>query len=73
MGSSSTPALKNQTEFSLREIMIMTPRELENKIFQFKEDSFKRQNMNKILKSIVKGLQYVNFVEGNFLPTFKQF
>jgi hypothetical protein len=33
MGSTETPALKNQTEFSLREIMIMTPRELENKIF----------------------------------------
>lgn len=66
-------ALRTQSEFSLREIMIMTPRELENKIFCFKGGDAKKTNMNKALKSIVKGLQYVNFVDENFLPTFKQF
>ena len=50
--------------------MIMTPRELENKIFCFKGD-LKSTKMNKVLKSVVKGLQYVNFVDETFLPTFK--
>jgi hypothetical protein len=35
--------LRNQSEFSLREIMIMTPRELENKIFCFKDDKHKKK------------------------------
>lgn len=50
----------------------MTPRELENKIFCFKNNA-KISNMNRALKSIVKGLQYVNFVDENLLPTLKQF
>jgi hypothetical protein len=47
--------------------MIMTPRELENKIFCFKEET-KNSNIHKMLKSVVKGLQYVNFVDESFLP-----
>jgi hypothetical protein len=57
----------------LREIMIMTPRELENKIFCFKDDKHKKRNISKLLKSIVKGLSYINHVDEGFLPSFKQF
>jgi hypothetical protein len=51
----------------------MTPRQLENKIFCFKDDKNKKRNLSKLLKSIVKGLSYVNYVDEDFLPTFKQF
>jgi hypothetical protein len=53
--------------------MIMTPRQLENKIFCFKDGKNKKRNLSKLLKSIVKGLSYFNYVDEDFLPTFKQF
>ena len=65
--------IHNQSEYSLREIMIMSPTELQNKMFCFKDAKNQDKNVNKLLKSIVKGLSYVNYVDEEFLPTFKQF
>lgn len=48
----------------------MTPKELENKIFCFKDDKHKKRNLSKLLKNIVKGLSYVNFKDEDYLPTY---
>jgi len=57
-------------DYSLRQIMIMDQAELEKLIFCFNYQNQYLKRFNFLIKQMIKGLHYMNFVEEKSLPTF---